>query len=191
MTSMSIHTLFVLSQSTPFYCIKRVVWINIDVIDSPRCRMYLTSRYLFWSFLKKYCLYSMRKKSFFDNLGAILAYALLGTIISTAIIALGDHLYTTSDLFKKNFGPTQKDWTIPSILKILSVKNARAKVFCGIFLSIKKFMLKIWKRSWEQFEICLLNTIANPAQFLCFKHIFFPIRKSRPKKLLPSHFDTS
>ena len=41
----------------------------------------------------------MRKKSFFDNLGAILAYALLGTIISTAIIALGDHLYTTSDLF--------------------------------------------------------------------------------------------
>ena len=45
----------------------------------------------------------MRKKSFFDNLGAILAYALLGTIISTAIIALGDHPYITSELF----GPTQ------------------------------------------------------------------------------------
>ena len=30
----------------------------------------------------------MRKKSFFDNLGAILAYALVGTIISTAVIAL-------------------------------------------------------------------------------------------------------
>ena len=41
----------------------------------------------------------MRKKSFFDNLGAILAYALLGTIISTAIIALGDHPYIKSGLF--------------------------------------------------------------------------------------------
>ena len=50
----------------------------------------------------------MRKKSFFDNLGAILAYALLGTIISTAIIALGDHLYTTSDLFKKILDPPKK-----------------------------------------------------------------------------------
>lgn len=32
--------------------------------------------------------YSMRKKHFFDNLGAILAYALLGTTISTFVIAL-------------------------------------------------------------------------------------------------------
>jgi hypothetical protein len=62
-------------------------------------RSYKTSRYLFGIFLYKICLYSMRKKSFFDNLGAILAYALLGTIISTAIIALGDHPYITSGLF--------------------------------------------------------------------------------------------
>ena len=26
-------------------------------------------------------------------------------------------------------------------------------------------MLKIWKKSWEPFRICLLNSTANPAQF--------------------------
>ena len=46
----------------------------------------------------------MRKKSFFDNLGAILAYALVGTIISTAVIALVIYGFaqfiTTSVAFK-------------------------------------------------------------------------------------------
>ena len=38
----------------------------------------------------------------------------------------------------------------PPILSEISHENVRAKVFCGILIFL--IMLKIWKRSWEQFR---------------------------------------
>ena len=39
---------------------------------------------------------------------------------------------------------------------------------CGLWVLneiVKKCILKIWKKSWEPFGSCLLNSTANPAQF--------------------------
>ena len=49
----------------------------------------------------------------------------------------------------------------PPIANILCVKNLKAFVV----LKLKNNMLKIWKKSWEPFWSCKLNSIANPAHF--------------------------
>ena len=54
----------------------------------------------------------------------------------------------------------------PSIPKIIWVKNVRAIVVCGFLMkSLKKHMLKIWKKSWVPFGRYLLNSTADSAQF--------------------------
>ena len=54
----------------------------------------------------------------------------------------------------------------PSIPEIIWAKNVRAIVVCGLLMkSLKKLILKIWKKSWELFESYLLNSKANPANF--------------------------
>ena len=53
----------------------------------------------------------------------------------------------------------------PSIPEIIWVKNVRAIVVCGFLMkSLKKHILKIWKKSWVTFRSYLLNSTANPAQ---------------------------
>ena len=50
--------------------------------------------------------------------------------------------------------------------EILCVKNGRAIVVCGFLMkSSLKYMLKVWKKLWEPFGSCLLNSTANPAHF--------------------------
>ena len=54
----------------------------------------------------------------------------------------------------------------PSIPEIIWVRNVRAIVVCGFLMkSLKKLILKIWKKSWVPFRSYLLNSTANPAQF--------------------------
>ena len=54
----------------------------------------------------------------------------------------------------------------PPILEIIWVKNVRAIVVCGFLIkSLKKHILKIWKKSWVPFRSYLLNSTANPAHF--------------------------
>ena len=55
--------------------------------------------------------------------------------------------------------------TLPTA-EILSGKNPRAFLFCGVLIkSFKKNILYIWKKSWEPFGSYLLNSTANPANF--------------------------
>ena len=52
------------------------------------------------------------------------------------------------------------------IAEILCVKNGRAIVVCGFLMKwLKKYILKVWKKLWEPFRSCLLNSTANPAHF--------------------------
>ena len=54
----------------------------------------------------------------------------------------------------------------PPIPEIIWVKNVRAIVVCGFPMKLlKKYILKIWKKTWEPFGSYLLNSTANPAQF--------------------------
>ena len=60
---------------------------------------------------------------------------------------------------------SRKDAT-PSIPEIIWVKNVRAILVCGFLMkSLKKHILKIWKKSWVPFGSYLLNSTANPAHF--------------------------
>ena len=58
----------------------------------------------------------------------------------------------------------RKPLTLP-IAEIIWVKNVRAIVVCGFLLKLKKYILKIKKKSWEPFGSYLLNSTANPAHF--------------------------
>ena len=52
----------------------------------------------------------------------------------------------------------------PPISEIIWVKNVRAIVVCGFLMKwLKKYILKIKKKSWEPFGSYLLNSKANPA----------------------------
>ena len=54
----------------------------------------------------------------------------------------------------------------PSISEIIWVRNVRAIVVCGFFMkSLKKHILKIWKKSWVPFGSYLLDSTADSAQF--------------------------
>ena len=54
----------------------------------------------------------------------------------------------------------------PSIPEIIRVKNVRAIVVCGFLMkSLKKHILKIWKKSWVPFGSYLIDSTANPAHF--------------------------
>ena len=54
----------------------------------------------------------------------------------------------------------------PSIPEIIWVRNVRAIVVCGFLIeSLKKHILKFWKKSWVPFGRYLLNSTANPAHF--------------------------
>ena len=66
-----------------------------------------------------------------------------------------------------NFRPLDKliHFT-PSISEIIWVRNVRAIVVCGFFMkSLKKHILKIWKKSWVPFGSYLLDSTADSAQF--------------------------
>ena len=64
-----------------------------------------------------------------------------------------------------------KSWIIgnlytPPIAEIIWVKNVSTIVVCGFLMkSLKKYILKIWEKSWEPFGSYLLNSTANPAHF--------------------------
>ena len=49
--------------------------------------------------------------------------------------------------------------------EILSGKNARAFLVCGLLMKSFKKILKILKKSWEPFGSYLQNSTANPAHF--------------------------
>ena len=54
----------------------------------------------------------------------------------------------------------------PSISEIIWVRNVRAIVVCGFLMkSLKKHILKIWKKSWVPFGSYLLDSTADSAQF--------------------------
>ena len=54
----------------------------------------------------------------------------------------------------------------PSIPEIIWAKNVRAIVVCEFLMkSLKKHILKIWKRSWVPFGSYLLDSTADSAQF--------------------------
>ena len=54
----------------------------------------------------------------------------------------------------------------PSIPEIIWAKNVSAIVVCGFLMkSLKKHILKIWKKSWVPFGSFLLNSTANTAHF--------------------------
>ena len=58
------------------------------------------------------------------------------------------------------------NYNTPSIPKLIWVKNVRAIVVCGFLMkSLKKPILKIWKKSWVPFGSYLLNSTADSAQF--------------------------
>ena len=59
-----------------------------------------------------------------------------------------------------------KIYSQPPIAEILCVINPRAIVVCGFLMkSSKKYILKVWKKSWVPFGSYLLNSTANPAHF--------------------------
>ena len=61
--------------------------------------------------------------------------------------------------------PSPSAYYTPPIAEILCVTNLRAIVVCGFLMkSLQKIMLKVWKKSWEPFGSCLLNSTANPAK---------------------------
>ena len=73
---------------------------------------------------------------------------------------LKDSLIATLKLISKG------RYTTPSIPEIIWVKNVRAIVVCGFLMkSLKKHILKIWKKLWVPFGRYLLNSKANPAHF--------------------------
>ena len=58
------------------------------------------------------------------------------------------------------------NYDTPSISEIIWVRNVRAIVVCGFFMkSLKKHILKIWKKSWVPFGSYLLYSTANPVEF--------------------------
>ena len=58
------------------------------------------------------------------------------------------------------------EYFTPSISEIIWVRNVRAIVVCGFLIkSLKKHILKFWKKSWVPFGRYLLNSTANPAHF--------------------------
>ena len=59
-----------------------------------------------------------------------------------------------------------RKYDTPPISEIIWVKNVRAIVVCGFLMKwLKKYILKIWKKSWVPFGSYLLNSTANPAHF--------------------------
>ena len=59
-----------------------------------------------------------------------------------------------------------RELNTPSISEIIWVRNVRAIVVCGFFMkSLKKHILKIWKKSWVPFGSYLLDSTADSAQF--------------------------
>ena len=61
---------------------------------------------------------------------------------------------------------SQSSHHTPSISEIIWVRNVRAIVVCGFFMkSLKKHILKIWKKSWVPFGSYLLDSTADSAQF--------------------------
>ena len=96
--------------------------------------------------------YSMRKKAFFDNLGAILAFALIGTIISTLVIAL--FAYGVAQ-----FVTTTVDFNFLDMLLFGAIISATDPV---TVLTI--FHVSIWGKGYS---IPNLNSLLKNSQIFC------------------------